>query len=157
MSSEGIGPTPAFPPSADGSLGIAGALASRLGIEWIEVGPERVLARMPVEGNTQPYGVLHGGATAALCETVGSFGTAVAVGLERLPVGVELNVNHLRSVTQGWVTATGVPLHIGRRTCVWEMRVHDDAERLIAVSRLTLVLTGIPPAEPGGGRVSTSG
>jgi len=114
---------PAWPPSPAEATGASGALATRLGIEWVELGAERVVARMPVEGNTQPYGILHGGATAALCETVASFGTAVAAGPERLPVGVELNVNHLRSVTEGWVTATGVPLHLGRRTCVWDVKV----------------------------------
>jgi 1,4-dihydroxy-2-naphthoyl-CoA hydrolase len=122
-------------------------LAERLGIEWLEISGERVMARMPVEGNVQPYGILHGGATAALCETVASVGTAVRVGAEKRVTGVELNINHIRAVTAGAVTATGVPLHVGRTTAVWDMRVHDDDERLIAVSRLTLAIRDVvPPA-----------
>jgi 1,4-dihydroxy-2-naphthoyl-CoA hydrolase len=120
-------------------------LAERLGIEWLEISGERVMARMPVEGNVQPYGILHGGATAALCETVASVGTAVRVGAEKRVTGVELNINHIRAVTAGAVTATGVPLHVGRTTAVWDMRVHDDDERLIAVSRLTLAIRDVVP------------
>lgn len=112
----------------------------KLGLEWLEVSPERIVARIPVETNTQPYGLLHGGATAALCETIGSFGAAFVAGPESLPVGIELNVNHIRSAKAGHVTATGVPLHSGRRTAVWDMRVLDDDGRLIAVARLTLAL-----------------
>jgi uncharacterized protein (TIGR00369 family) len=121
-------------------------LAERLGIEWLEISGERVMARMPVEGNVQPYGILHGGATAALCETVASVGTAVRVGAEKRVTGVELNINHIRAVTAGAVTATGVPLHVGRTTAVWDMRVHDDDERLIAVSRLTLAIRDSSPS-----------
>jgi uncharacterized protein (TIGR00369 family) len=118
----------------------AGTLIERLGIEIVEAGPDRVVAQMPVEGNTQPYGLLHGGATASLCETVASFGTALAAGPGRLVVGIELNVNHLRAVRDGFVTATGLPLHMGRSTAVWDMKVHDDKGVLVAVSRLTLVI-----------------
>ncbi|SRR5712692_7457448 len=118
----------------------AGTLIERLGIELVEAAPERMVARMPVVGNTQPYGLLHGGATAALCETIASFGTALIAGPERLVMGIELNVNHLRSVTHGYVTATGVPLHAGRTTAVWSMEVRDDEGRLVAVSRLTLAV-----------------
>ena len=121
-------------------------LAERLGIEWLEISSERVVARMPVEGNVQPYGILHGGATAALCETVASVGTAVRVGAEKRVTGVELNINHLRAVTNGQVTATGTPLHVGRTTAVWDMRVHDDDDRLIAVSRLTLAIRDTVPS-----------
>ena len=77
------------------------ALMEKLGLEWLEVGPERVVARIPVAGNTQPYGLLHGGATAALCETVASIGTALAAGLERLSLGTTLTVNHLRPARDG--------------------------------------------------------
>ena len=115
-------------------------LAERLGIEWLEISGERVVATMPVEGNVQPYGILHGGATAALCETVASVGTAVQVGADKRVTGVELNINHLRAVMSGKVTATGMPLHVGRTTAVWDMRVHDDRGRLVAVSRLTLAI-----------------
>jgi uncharacterized protein (TIGR00369 family) len=122
-------------------------LAERLGVEWVEISGDRVVATMPVEGNVQPYGILHGGATAALCETVASVGTAIRVGAEKRVTGIELNINHLRSATQGLVTATGVALHVGRTTAVWDMRVHDDQGRLIAVSRLTLAIRdGLPLA-----------
>jgi uncharacterized protein (TIGR00369 family) len=109
-------------------------------MEFLELGSERVVARIPVEGNTQPYGILHGGATAALCETVASIGTAVRVGPDQQVVGIELNVNHIRAVTDGHVTATGIPLHVGKTTAVWDMKVHDDDGNLVAVSRLTLVI-----------------
>ena len=126
-------------------------LAERLGMEWVEIGPDRVVARMPVEGNVQPYGILHGGATAALCETVASVGTALRVGAEKRVTGIELNINHLRSATQGFVTATGVPLHVGRTTAVWDMRVQDERGRLIAASRLTLAIRdALPPQVPPG-------
>jgi 1,4-dihydroxy-2-naphthoyl-CoA hydrolase len=117
----------------------------KIGLEWLEVSPTRIVARIPVESNTQSYGLLHGGATAALCETIGSFGAALGAGPASLPVGIELNVNHIRSVREGHVTATGTPLHAGRRTAVWDMRVHDDEGRLVAVGRLTLAFA--QPAE----------
>jgi 1,4-dihydroxy-2-naphthoyl-CoA hydrolase len=127
-----------------------GTLIERLGIEWTEVGVRRIRARMPVGGNTQPYGLLHGGATAALCETIASFGTSVVAGLDKAVVGLELNINHLSAVRDGHVTATGVPLHIGRTTAVWDMRVEDDDGRLVAVSRLTLAIRDRPPGRPAG-------
>jgi 1,4-dihydroxy-2-naphthoyl-CoA hydrolase len=130
-----------FPPPVEGTL------IEKIGLEWLEVTPERIVARIPVESNVQPYGLLHGGATAALCETIGSLGAALVAGPESLPVGIELNVNHIRSVRNGYVTATGVPLHSGRRTAVWDMRVHDDDGRLVAVGRLTLALSS--PASRG--------
>jgi 1,4-dihydroxy-2-naphthoyl-CoA hydrolase len=123
----------------------AGTLIEKIGLKWLEVGPERIVARIPVESNTQPYGLLHGGATAALCETIGSLGAALVAGAESLPVGIELNVNHIRSVREGYVTATGVPLHSGRRTAVWDMQVRDEGGRLVAVARLTLAFTGLGP------------
>jgi len=112
----------------------------KLGLEFLDVSPEKIVARIPVDGNTQPYGVLHGGATAALCETIGSFGTALIAGPGKMVMGIELNVNHLRAVREGHVTATGVPLHVGRTTAVWNMEVRDDDGRLIAVGRLTLAI-----------------
>ncbi len=117
-----------------------GTLMEKLGVRFLEAGPDRVVASMPVDGNTQPYGMLHGGATAALCETIASFGTAFLVGPTRRVVGIELNINHIRSVQEGTVTATGIPLHVGRSTAVWNMEVRDDQDRLVAVSRLTLAI-----------------
>jgi len=136
--------------TAEEALGIArdisrGTFMERMELEWLEVGLDRVVARIPVAGNTQPYGLLHGGATAALCETVGSFGTSIHVGLERRPVGIQLSVNHLRSAREGHITATGVPVHIGRTTALWDVRVEDDEGRLIATGRLTLAIRDAAP------------
>jgi uncharacterized protein (TIGR00369 family) len=117
-----------------------GTLIERLGIEILDAGPERVVARMPVAGNVQPFGLLHGGATAALCETVASVGASLAAAPQRTAVGIELNVNHLRAVTAGTVTATGTALRAGRSVAVWDVRVHDDAGELYAVGRLTLAV-----------------
>lgn len=125
--------------------GAGGAMIANIGIEYLEVGPDRVVARLPVERNTQPYGLLHGGATAALCETIGSLGTAVAVGLDKVVTGIELNVNHLRGVRTGHITGVGVPVHVGRTTAVWDIRVQDDDGRLVAVGRLTLVIRDPQP------------
>jgi uncharacterized protein (TIGR00369 family) len=111
-----------------------------MGLEFLEVGPGRVVARIPVEGNTQPYGLLHGGATAALCETVGSVGAAVRAGFELLVMGMELNISHLRSVKNGWVTATGSPLRQGSMSGVWDIRVADDDGNAVAVARLTVAV-----------------
>ncbi len=119
---------------------VRGTLMERIGIEWLDIGLERVVARIPVEGNTQVYGQLHGGATAALCESVGSIGTAVAAGLDKTVVGIQLSVNHLRAVRDGHVTATGVPLRVGRTIALWDMRVHDDEQRLIASATLTVAI-----------------
>jgi 1,4-dihydroxy-2-naphthoyl-CoA hydrolase len=121
-------------------VGELGSLAPKLGLEFIELSPDRVIARIPVEGNTQPYGILHGGATAALCETVASIGTALRIGPDKQVVGVELNVNHIRAVREGFITATGIALHVGKTTAVWDIRVHDDDGNLVAASRLTLVI-----------------
>ena len=115
-------------------------LMAKLGLEFVELEAERVVARIPVEGNTQPFGVLHGGATAALCETIASLGTALLAGPDRRVVGIELNVNHIRPVERGHVTATGVPVHVGKTTAVWNVEVRDDEGRLVAVSRLTLAI-----------------
>ena len=133
------------PGEAAAVASLPGSLMEKLGMEFVEVGPERVTARMPVAGNVQPYGLLHGGATAALCETIASFGTAMLAGPDRLVMGIELNVNHIRSVRTGFVTATGIPLHVGRTTAVWDMRVHDDEGRLVAAGRLTLAVLEQPP------------
>jgi uncharacterized protein (TIGR00369 family) len=109
------------------SLGgtLDGTLIQRVGIEILEAAPDRVVARMPVEGNRQPFGLLHGGATGTLCETVGSIGASLVAAPDRTAVGIELNVNHLRAVTQGHITATGTPLHSGRSVAVWDVRVQE--------------------------------
>jgi 1,4-dihydroxy-2-naphthoyl-CoA hydrolase len=139
---EGVTPEQALVLARD--LG-RGTLMERIELEWVELGLDRVVARIPVAGNTQPYGLLHGGATAALCETIGSIGTSIHIGLERRPVGIQLSVNHLRAVREGSVTATAVPVHVGRTTALWDMRVEDDEGRLVAVGRLTLAIRDSAP------------
>jgi len=125
----------------------SGALAAKMGIEWVEMEPARVVARMPVEGNTQPLGLLHGGASAVLAETLASVGGWLnAPG--RMVLGLELQVNHLRPATEGWLIGTGVPIHIGRTTQLWEMRITDESDRLIAFSTCTLSVRG-PGADAG--------
>lgn len=115
-------------------------LAERMGIEITEATPERVVGTMPVEGNTQPYGLLHGGASAVLAETLGSVGAGLHSAPERLPVGVDLNVTHHRAVRRGLVTGTATPLHSGRTTATWAVSVTDDEGRLVATARLTCAL-----------------
>jgi 1,4-dihydroxy-2-naphthoyl-CoA hydrolase len=127
---------------------LAGTLIERLGIEFLEVGPDRVVASMPVAGNVQPYGVLHGGATASLCETVASVGAALAAGPDRMVMGIELNVNHIRAVRDGKVTVVGTPAHAGNTIAVWNMEVRDDEGRLTALSRLTVAIR--TPRRPAG-------
>ena len=131
--------------TSEGALQVAndsirGTLMERIGVEWLEIGTARVVARIPVEGNTQVYGQLHGGATAALLESVGSIGTAVVAGLDKRVAGIQLSVNHLRAVNDGHVTATGVPLRVGRTVAVWDMRVHDDRSQLVASGTLTVAI-----------------
>lgn len=125
--------------------GPGGSLGEKLGIELLEVTAERVVGRMPVAGNTQPFGHLHGGATAVLAETLASVGGFTASG-GRLTLGIEIKVNHLRAVSAGWVTGTAVPLHVGRTTQVWEMRIRDEEGRLTAFSTCTLAIRPLPPS-----------
>jgi 1,4-dihydroxy-2-naphthoyl-CoA hydrolase len=117
-------------------------LAVALGIEMVELSRERVVATMPVDDRTrQPFGLLHGGASIALAETVASFGAAVHIDRERFSaVGLEINGNHLRAKTDGVVRATGVPVHLGRSTQVWSIEIADEAGRLVCISRCTMAI-----------------
>ena len=124
-----------------------GTAMEALGIVFTGVGPDYLRATMPVEARThQPYGLLHGGASALLAETVGSTAGMLAVEEGRGCVGIEINANHLRAVRSGLVTATARPLHVGRQTQVWEIRIEDPAGRLVCVSRLTLAVIPLPPS-----------
>lgn len=125
-------------------------LADTLGIELRELTPERVVATMPVDERTrQPFGILHGGASVALAETLASLGGSMNVDLERFSVvGVEINANHIRAKRDGVVTGTGTPIHVGRSTQVWEVRIVDEEQRPICVSRCTLaVVPRDPPSQ----------
>ena len=117
-------------------------LAEHLGIAIIEISDERVVASMPVDARTkQPFGLLHGGASLALAETVASIGACTKIDLERfVAVGQEINGNHLRAVTAGTVIATAVPLHAGRSSHVWSVEIRDEEQRLVCISRCTLAI-----------------
>lgn len=121
-------------------------LAMNIGIHLDVITSEKVVATMPVDDRTrQPFGLLHGGASAALAETVASVGALLNIDTAtQAAVGVELNANHLRAKTEGIVTATAVPLHRGRRTQVWDIRITDEEGRLVCVSRCTLAIVDKP-------------
>jgi len=113
-----------------------------LGIEILELTPKRVVASMPVDERTrQPFGILHGGASVALAETVASLGAIMNVDIEKSSaVGLEINANHLRAKREGIVTATATPFHVGRSTQVWDIRIVDEEERPVCISRCTLAV-----------------
>lgn len=119
-----------------------GTLLTSLGIDIQSAEPELVVATMPVDHRTrQPFGILHGGASVALAETVASIGTAIQIDQSRqIAVGLEINANHIRAKADGVVTARAVPLHRGRTTMVWEIRITDEQERLVAISRCTVMI-----------------
>lgn len=116
-------------------------LMQRLQMEALSVTKEAVIYKMPVnEATTQPFGFLHGGATAALAETVASVGAMCHLASTQIAFGLEININHLRSVRTGDVIATATPIHIGRSSHVWDVRVVDEEGHLIAISRCTLAI-----------------
>ncbi|MFI0433514.1 MAG: PaaI family thioesterase [Candidatus Nanopelagicales bacterium] len=119
---------------------LQGALGARMGIEFLHVGPDRVVARMPVAGNTQPYGLLHGGASVVLAESVGSVAAAVHAGPGQFPVGIEINATHHRSARSGYVTATATPLSTGRTLSSFQIGVLDDQGRPVCTARLTCII-----------------
>lgn len=119
---------------------------SHLGIEFLEVGDDFLRARVPVDARTrQPYGLLHGGVSVVLAETLGSSGAGFCCPEGSQVVGLEINANHLRSATRGWVTGTARPLHLGRTTQVWSIEMHDDAGRPTCISRLTMAVLAPRP------------
>lgn len=119
-----------------------GNMGEHLGMTFTEVGPNYLKASIPVDHRTkQPYGLLHGGASVALAETVGSVASALVVDTEKfIVVGLEINANHLRGVREGLVTATCTPIHIGGTTHVWDIKIHDEKEKLVCISRLTVAV-----------------
>jgi 1,4-dihydroxy-2-naphthoyl-CoA hydrolase len=114
-------------------------MASHLGIEFIELGSDYVKAKMPVDERThQPFGMLHGGASVALAETLGSVAAYISVDMDQYYcVGLEINANHIRAMRSGYVYGTAKPLHQGKATQVWEIRIENDAGQLVCVSRIT--------------------
>ncbi|WP_409330604.1 PaaI family thioesterase [Trujillonella humicola] len=133
--------TTTAPPDWMGTLP-GSPLDEKLGIRITDFSPERVAATMPVAGNEQPYGLLHGGATCALVETVGSVAAAVNAGPGRRVVGVELNASYLRAATSGSVTAVATPVKRGRTLSTFLVEVTDDAGRVTATARLTCLAAG---------------
>jgi 1,4-dihydroxy-2-naphthoyl-CoA hydrolase len=112
-----------------------------LGIEFLEVGDDFIRARVPVDTRTrQPYGLLHGGVSVVLAETLGSCGAAYSCGENERAVGLDINANHLRGATSGWVTGITRPVHIGRSTQVWQIDMHNDAGEPTCVSRITMAV-----------------
>jgi 1,4-dihydroxy-2-naphthoyl-CoA hydrolase len=120
--------------------GTKDTLMEHLGIEYLEIGNDFLKARMPVDSRThQTAGIIHGGASAALAETLGSVAASMCVDRSRTHiVGLEINANHIRSVTKGWVTGIATPIHVGKATQVWEIRIYDEREKLVCISRLTV-------------------
>jgi uncharacterized protein (TIGR00369 family) len=118
----------------------AGSLIERMGIELVEATADRVVGTMPVAGNTQPEGLLHGGASVVLAETLGSYGAALHAGPGRQAVGIEVNATHHRGVRGGVVTGTAVALRLGSTTASYEIVVLDSASRLVCTARLTCLL-----------------
>jgi len=123
----------------------AGTLLERMGIEILEVSPARAVGTMPVAGNTQPYGLLHGGASVVLAESLGSFAAAAHAGAGRIAVGIEVSATHHRSARSGLVTGTATALHLGRSTASYEIVLEDSASRRLATARLTCVLMDARP------------
>lgn len=119
-----------------------GTMGEYLGMEFTEIGPDYIRMMMPVDHRTrQPYGLLHGGASAALAETVGSIASALIIDQEKqICVGMEINANHVRGIRSGYVHAIAKPLHIGATSHVWDIRITDDDHKLVCVSRLTMAI-----------------
>lgn len=114
-----------------------------LGIEFLEVGDDFITARVPVDRRTkQPFGLLHGGVSVVLAETLGSCGAIYCTPPGHHVVGLDINANHIRAATSGWVTGKTTPVHVGRSTQVWAIELRDDAGKLTCVSRITMAVLG---------------
>ncbi len=145
-------PDPDAPASADLMAGIEemkamnpDSLMHRMGIEVVEASAERLVATMPVEGNTQPYGLLHGGASVVLAETLGSMGAGLHAGPGKAVVGLDINATHHRAARSGLVTGTATPLSVGRTLVCYEVVVTDDRGRRICTSRITCLIRDAAP------------
>ena len=117
-----------------------GALGIKMGIEMIEASPQRLVATMPVEGNTQPFGLLHGGASVVLAETLGSIGTALHAGPTRMSVGVDINATHHKSATSGVVTAVATALSLGKTLCSYDVVITNDKGERTCTARITCLI-----------------
>jgi len=121
-----------------------GRLNEKMGIELVEVSAERVVATMPVEGNTQPFGLLHGGASVVLAETLGSIGSSIHAYPGKIAVGVDINATHHRAATSGTVTGVATAIHLGRTSTCYEIVITDERGKRVCTSRITCALVPAP-------------
>lgn len=129
----------------------AGCAVGHLGIEITEKGDDYLVGRVPVDARTkQPFGLLHGGVSVVLAETLGSVGAFNACPEGHMAVGLDINANHLRAVRSGWVTGTAKPVHLGRSTHVWAIDITNEAGQLVCVSRITMAILSQPPGTTSG-------
>lgn len=129
------------------NLASEGTLAGRMGIKIIEASPQRIVGTMPVEGNTQPYGLLHGGASCVLAESLGSLGAALNAGPGRATLGIEINATHHRGAAHGLVTGVATLLHGGRTLCTYEIVLTDEQDRRVCTARLTCLFRDAVPGD----------
>ncbi len=145
MTDNQIAADPTDLPAEPAALARSTQLTERMGIVVTDWDPQHVVGTMPVAGNQQPYGLLHGGASAVLAETLGSVAAALAAGPTRSALGLELNATHHRAATRGLVTGVCTPAHIGRTVASYQIEISDEAGRRICTARLTCVLRNVPP------------
>ena len=131
---------------------VRNTLIGHIGIEFLEAGDDWLKGRMPVDARTyQPFGVLHGGASVALAETLASWAGTSAVSADSICVGMEINANHVRPAREGWVYGVARAEALGRTTQVWSIRITDEEDRLVCISRMTLAVVPWPPKRPQAG------
>jgi uncharacterized protein (TIGR00369 family) len=118
----------------------AGLLDQKMGIELLEASPTRLVARMPIEGNTQPFGLLHGGANVVLAESLGSIGTALHAGPDRVSVGVDINATHHKSATKGFVTGVATAISLGKTLCSYQIEITNEEGQLTCTARITCLI-----------------
>lgn len=123
-----------------GGENAGGHLGQSMGLELLEASTARVVGRLPVDGNTQPFRLLHGGASCVLAETLGSVGSGLHAGEGRVAVGIEISATHHRSADHGHITGVATPVHLGRSLATWEIVITDDEDRRICTSRLTCMI-----------------
>ena len=121
-----------------------GRLNEKMGVELVEISAERVVATMPVEGNTQPFGLLHGGASVVLAETLGSVGSAIHAHPDKVAVGVDINATHHRAATSGVVTGVATAIHLGRTSTSYDVVITDERGKRVCTSRITCALVSMP-------------
>ena len=136
----------------DMNFALGQSLAQRMGITITEASPQRVVGTMPVAGNTQPYGLLHGGASCVLAETLGSVGAALHAGADRFTLGIEINATHHRAAADGYVTGVATQVHAGRTLATYDIVISDDHGRRVCTARLSCLMRD---AVPGGGPRAT--